>query len=652
MEGGSASYTARRVAAHRLDYQRIEAPYGDPAADLALAADIADGLQVPDSRMHDYLRARTAFFDRVVVTSIDHGITQIVVGGAGYDGRAFRYAKPGVRWFEVDHPATQADKLDRIGALGIDARHVRFVAADFRTDPVAGPLADAGLDPARPALFLLEGVAVYLDEAVIGRVLRQFREVTVDGGLLAISMSLAVAGKPARERFRASVAAHGEPARSSFTPRTADQLLAGEGWQVTEGRDRLRSAGLLLARATGTSFSYPERVPLALRPTRTPSGAPARSGAPAVDVAGPLPLSALLSQALVAFTIECDNEAEHLLPHRTATHGLRPGAPADAPWLTSLAMWATCLRFLPDDGITGRGLRRLARTGTTLDGVRRWGLVTFSPAPAHGKRPAQDALIRPTAAGSQARDVWREVPGVVEDRWRDRFGAAAVDPLRSALAAIVTDLDPALPDCLPILHHGLYTRPDPPAPPAAAVPPTAPAPLALPLWALLSKPLLTFATEFEQDSDLSLAISADVVRVLPAAGDALRPRDIPALSGVSKESIAMALGVLRTGGHVAEDPDPAAARGKVIRLTERGAAAQRTYHRLTAEVEERWRARFGPGRVDALRASLEPLAHGDPPPLLSGLVPYPDNWRATLRPPSLLPHYPMVLHRGGFPDGS
>jgi len=63
--------------------------------------------------MHEYIRARTAFFDRVVVSAIDRGVAQVVIGGAGYDGRAFRYAKPGVRWFEVDHPATQADKRAR-----------------------------------------------------------------------------------------------------------------------------------------------------------------------------------------------------------------------------------------------------------------------------------------------------------------------------------------------------------------------------------------------------------------------------------------------------------------------------------------------------------------------------------------------------------
>jgi len=74
---------------------------------------------------------------------------------------------------------------------------------------------------------------------------------------------------------------------------------------------------------------------------------------------------------MVAFTIEWDNEAEHRLPHRTQDYGLSAGAPAGAPWLTSLVMWANCVRHVPEDGITVAALRRRARTGTNLDGMRR-----------------------------------------------------------------------------------------------------------------------------------------------------------------------------------------------------------------------------------------------------------------------------------------
>src|SRR5579864_4586739 len=134
MKKGSASYTARSVAAHRLAFDRVAAGYGDPAADEALSRDVADGLTPARTRIGEYLRARTAFFDRVVVDAVDRGITQVVTGGAGYDGRAFRYARPGIRWFEVDHPATQADKRARLARLGLDASHIAFIPADFTAD--------------------------------------------------------------------------------------------------------------------------------------------------------------------------------------------------------------------------------------------------------------------------------------------------------------------------------------------------------------------------------------------------------------------------------------------------------------------------------------------------------------------------------------
>src|ERR1043165_8087828 len=103
MEDGGPSVTARRVAAHRLGFTRIAAGYGDPAADQALAAAVGAGLTVPASRTPDHRAPRAPFFDRAVTGAIDRGVREIVAGAAGYDGRALRYARPDVRWFEADH---------------------------------------------------------------------------------------------------------------------------------------------------------------------------------------------------------------------------------------------------------------------------------------------------------------------------------------------------------------------------------------------------------------------------------------------------------------------------------------------------------------------------------------------------------------------
>jgi len=668
MEAGGPSVTARRVAAHRLGFDRAAADYGDPAADQALAADVAAGHVAPASRMHDYLAARTAFFDRSVVASIDRGVRQVVVGAAGYDGRAFRYAKPGVRWFEVDHPATQRDKLARLERLGLDASYVRFVEADFTRDPVADRLRAAGFRRDVVSLFLLEGIAVYLEPAVLEAVLGQFREVAAPGSRLAISVSLSRAHDDgARVRFQAAVAALGEPARSVFEADEAEALLARTGWQITAHskekaarRERLRSAGLLTARAVPRTVDSADSADSAgpNAAERPQCSSPRRSTAPQSSqqphpVQAQLPLAALLSQALVAFTIECDNEAEHTLPHRTTHHG--PSGPADGdpkPWLVSMVMWENCMRHVTAEPITVANLLARARTGTNLDGMRRWGYLTIdgTARKIHKGRPGPDAVLRATTAGLRAREVWRPLPGLVEQRWRDRYGTDRVAGLRDSLTAVVRQLDPGLPDCLPILGAALFSQgADPALPPR----PDGVAPGALGLPALLSRVLLSLAVEYEREAGLSLAVSANLLRVL--GEDGIRRRDLPALTGISKEAVAWALGVLVRAGMAAEeaaDPDPGARRGKVARLTPRGLDDQRRYHERLGALEADWRDRFGADVIQAVRGALEPLVSGEPAPLLTAIAPYPGNWRARLSRPAVLPCYPMVLHRGGYPDGS
>jgi hypothetical protein len=82
-----------------------------------------------------------------------------------------------------------------------------------------------------------------------------------------------------------------------------------------------------------------------------------------------LPLSALLSQALVAFTIELDNAWESEMPHRTT----RYGGPRQAPYATSLRQWSNFMRVLGEQGLTVRELERRTGAKAQLDGMRRWG---------------------------------------------------------------------------------------------------------------------------------------------------------------------------------------------------------------------------------------------------------------------------------------
>jgi hypothetical protein len=204
----------------------------------------------------------------------------------------------------------------------------------------ANLLTDAGLDVREASLFLLEGVAVYLELDVLEQVLEQFRLVSSAAGALAISVSTSADGA-SRQRFRERVADLGEPARSFLSADDVRELLASAGWRVADPErhtERRYAAGLLVARAGGRVRKLPPMQPQADRPSvsgGTVSGGIASGGTVSSRTAGTdrsdLPLSALAAHALVAYTIEFDNEFEHRMPHRTTDHGPGPGAPRDAP---------------------------------------------------------------------------------------------------------------------------------------------------------------------------------------------------------------------------------------------------------------------------------------------------------------------------------
>lgn len=248
MIDGQASVTAQRVAALRLGFDREQAGYADATLDDRLMADVAGDVDVSTTtqRMVDYLRARTRFFDRSVVRAIDDGMTQIVVGAAGYDARALRYRAPGVRWFELDHPDTQRDKRARLARLAIDASAVTFVPADFGRDDVGACLLDAGLDPSVRALFTLEGVIAYLDRHVVTTVLASLAGVAARGSRLVASFSTTSPGREhVREQFRRRVSAVGEPATDPTTVDDLAELLPTIGWQRTDQPERAERAGFI-----------------------------------------------------------------------------------------------------------------------------------------------------------------------------------------------------------------------------------------------------------------------------------------------------------------------------------------------------------------------------------------------------------------------
>jgi DNA-binding MarR family transcriptional regulator len=360
---------------------------------------------------------------------------------------------------------------------------------------------------------------------------------------------------------------------------------------------------------------------------------------------GRLPLPTLLSHTLVAFTIEFDNEFEHQVPHRTTNHGSR-GDDASAPWLVSMVMWLMLMRFVPSTGIPVGELQRATRLPAKEFRIwltrmgKWWGYVVV-----------ERDVVRPPPGGQKAIEAWLPLTKIVEQRWEKRFGKDVIKRLREMLSSLVEKLDDDLPDYLPILGYQLLSsRPD--------IDRHARAPGVCPLTdyalpTLLAKVLLSFAIEFERESKVALAISANVLRLVGPKG--VRVRDLLLLSGVSKEAIAACVSRLEERDFALVQPEAQGSRVKTLRLTSKGRIAQHACHNLFETIEQRWQKSRGQEIVRDLRELLEQLV-GEPTaqmsPLFRGLEPYPDGWRGAMPKRERLPDYPMVLHRGGFPDGS
>lgn len=168
-----ASKTALMVCAYRARATAWARPImTDPwAKQIAGDAgeDIAKKFDQRWPHMEAWLALRVAFLDRLVGIAVDRlSARQIVVLGAGYDTRAARLPRSGVRFFEVDHPATQASKRAELGKIaGYPVDAATYASCDFeREDPVTR-LIECGFDATEPALVIWEGVVPYLTEAAV-----------------------------------------------------------------------------------------------------------------------------------------------------------------------------------------------------------------------------------------------------------------------------------------------------------------------------------------------------------------------------------------------------------------------------------------------------------------------------------------------------
>jgi methyltransferase (TIGR00027 family) len=158
----------------------------------------------------------------------DAAAPQVVILGAGLDGRAWRMRELATSLvFEVDHPDSQRQKLERVASLTQEAREVRFVPVDFRGGGLARALEAAGHDAHVPTAWLWEGVVMYLDRDEIEKTLRVVEERSAPGSRLIVAYH-----QPAWILLLLAVIVRrlGEPIRTVLTPHQMRELLARYGF--------------------------------------------------------------------------------------------------------------------------------------------------------------------------------------------------------------------------------------------------------------------------------------------------------------------------------------------------------------------------------------------------------------------------------------
>jgi methyltransferase (TIGR00027 family) len=258
----SPSLTAEAVCAMRaLDQRRpaheriIDDPYAElflgPVLKGALATFRASGeLGLFAERFFpgimSYVQCRHRFIDDALKRAISSGaVSQVILLGAGYDTRAYRFASQlsGIPVFEVDHPSTSKRKAQIVAdhAADLPKSDVIVVEIDFQTERLEDKLKQAGFVFGAQTFFVWEGVSMYLTRSAIKATLGTIRTIAAFGSQLAMDFWFML-DSPALEATAHRVSPSllhflGEPMTFGIHPEDAGDFFRREGYRVIDLAD-------------------------------------------------------------------------------------------------------------------------------------------------------------------------------------------------------------------------------------------------------------------------------------------------------------------------------------------------------------------------------------------------------------------------------
>ncbi len=225
------------------------------------------GTVISDEARRLFFAARARFAEDSVAAAVAAGTRQVVILGAGLDTFAYRKPYPELRVFEVDHPATQAWKRDRLASARIDyPKTLTLVPLDFETQDLAGELESTTFTRTEPAIFVWLGVVFYLTPSAVRTTLEYIAGQTQPAEVVFDYLQPADTDEDrAHLRARADrLASAGEPLFSYFTPDEISRHLRALGFTDIEDH----TAQDLIGTYLGEPPDFEEEPTRALRASR------------------------------------------------------------------------------------------------------------------------------------------------------------------------------------------------------------------------------------------------------------------------------------------------------------------------------------------------------------------------------------------------
>jgi methyltransferase (TIGR00027 family) len=285
----SPSRTAWMVALRRAAHQLMDQPpvFADPLALRILGSSVAGELErnpqyrahrISDRFLRAFLSARSRIAEDTLAELVGQGLRQYVILGAGLDTFAYRNPWPELRVWEVDHPATQGWKRERLAQAAIVIpTPAPFVPVDFAEQDLEQALVASGLDLGKPTFFSWLGVAPYLERPAIDALLGFVADASATGGGIVFDYFVPPHTQPLMVRLmlalrRWRLKKIGEPWRTHFDPAELVAQLKALGFRdVTDFTPALINERYFAGREDGLKVGSVGRVMRAVNELRVES---------------------------------------------------------------------------------------------------------------------------------------------------------------------------------------------------------------------------------------------------------------------------------------------------------------------------------------------------------------------------------------------